>query len=235
MKCFPGKCCSSTAWRGQDEEKIETFSISWADTLRNNTNLPFTPGAGFESCIFLCFRSCSLRADLETSVTAASVFSWPNCPGVWWVEATSTNRSQKHLFLCSSQISVEMSSWAGKLGCPGQSSGSDLRWHFNPGQEQFVPGHNIHLNWFLLKTCGGFRSQIRYSTKGLRELDVYLKLYSCIALHTATVTHKHFPSKGLSPSVRQGKACTGKKSFLSACISDAIMSFQGLRTVIQET
>lgn len=90
-------------------------------------------------------------------MTAASVFSWPNCPGVWWIKAASTNRSQKHLFLCSSQINVEMSSWAGKLGCPGQSSGSDLQWHFNPGQEQFVPGHNINLHRFHTENLWGFK------------------------------------------------------------------------------
>lgn len=59
MKCFPGKCYSSTGWRRQDEEKIETFSTTWANIP---TNFPLTSRAGFESCIFLCFRSCSLTS-----------------------------------------------------------------------------------------------------------------------------------------------------------------------------
>lgn len=147
---------ANAAWRKQDEEKIETFPPPGLLSPGKTQTFLLHAGLDLSPVPFCASRAAFSRADLETSVAAASVFSWPNCPGAWWVGAARTNTSQKHLFLCTSQISVEMSSWAGKLGCPGQTSGSDLRWHFNPGQEQFVPGHNFNWRRFHTGNLWGF-------------------------------------------------------------------------------
>lgn len=79
IKCFPSRHWYNTGWTRQDEENMETFvSVPWNNIPSKNANLLFTSGAGS----FCASRAATLLADLETSVTVASIFCWSKWPGV---------------------------------------------------------------------------------------------------------------------------------------------------------
>lgn len=127
IKYYPSKRCYNTGWARPDEEKIETlFSILVNNIPSDCTNLPFASAAGFECCIFLCSKSCMSR---PRELCDGCIYfllvqvAW----SLLALKAASASRSQKHPCLCSSQISMEISSVAGKLDSQGQTSGSDLR------------------------------------------------------------------------------------------------------------